>query len=206
MLCHYSRLLRNCFKHFCGNSTSIHWSPFLLVTQVTCNSKTSPSFLWPTQINYFEFLLLSGIQTVAKSTASGCMSFNNRSECRNNFSKAQKRLPSSGTFFETNQNWILQSKCWISRFNPLHLCLIVCDYKVSQWGEENFMTYCTTCKVCEQFLILVGILSQKKWQDLLITLIWIFHDVSKALRQNSIKLHHYRKHSGSRICPSKLTC
>lgn len=180
--------------------------PFSLSLRLPATPKLPPSFFRPTQINSFEFLLLAGIHTVVKSTVSGCMSFNNRRECRNNFSKAQKWLLPSGTFFETNQNWILQSQCWTGTFNPLHLCLIVCDYKVRQRGEENFMTHCTTCKVCEHFLILVGILSQEKWQDLLITLSWIFHCASKALRQNSIKLHHYRKHSGSRICPSKLTC
>lgn len=71
---HHSRLLRNFFKYFCGNSTNTQWSPFLLVTQVTSNRETSPSFLWPIQISSFEFLLLAGIQTVVKSRTSGCTS------------------------------------------------------------------------------------------------------------------------------------
>lgn len=44
------------------------------------------------------------------------------------------------------------------------------------------MTYCTVCNVYGQFLILVGILLQKKWQDLLMMFSWILHYGSKALR------------------------
>jgi len=73
-LSHYSRLLRNFLKHFSANSTNTQWQLFLPVTQVTSNRENSPSFLWPTQINSSEFLLLAGIPTVEKSTISGCMS------------------------------------------------------------------------------------------------------------------------------------
>lgn len=87
------------------------------------------------------------------------------------------------------------------------VCLSISSYKIRQWEENDNMTSWMICRAYGQFLKLVRILLQKKnHQDLLMMHMWILRYGSKALRWNSVKLHHYRKHSSSRICPPKLVC